>query len=107
MTVRRADDNSYALASNVSATGDPVVIKGGQYMFMARGTVGGATISLQVLLPDGSTWSGVTSLNSNTAISTTALPYAASPIELPAGQVRMAVTGGSPSGLYGYLIGLG
>lgn len=104
MPTRRADDSAYTLASNASATGSAVAIKGGQYMFMAEGTVGGATVTLQVRAPSG-TWSNVTSYD--TAVSATALPYADSPIDLPAGDVRVALTGGTPSAIFAYLVGLG
>ncbi len=106
MTVRRADDNQYVLLSNGSATGSAVAIKGGQYMFQAEGTVGGATVALQVQTPNG-TWPTVTAMQSNAAVQSTALPYAAAPIELPAGQARVAITGGTPSAIYAYLVGLG
>ena len=106
MTVRRADDNQYVLLSNGSATGSAVAIKGGQYMFQADGTVGGSTVSLQIQLPNN-TWVNVTSLGANVEVKSTALPYACSPIELPAGQARGALTGGPPSALYAYLVGLG
>lgn len=106
MTVRRADDNQYTLASDASETGDAVGIKGGQYMVQFEGTVGESTISLQVESPNG-TWSDVKSLNGDVAVSTSTLPYAASPIDLPAGSVRVAMTGGTPSAIYAYLVGLG
>lgn len=106
MTVRRSDDNQYSLASAASATGSDVQIKGGQYMFMVSGTVGGSTISLQIKLPDGS-YSDVKSLNGNVLISTTALPYAVSAVDLPAGVARVAMSGGTPSNVNAYLVGLG
>jgi hypothetical protein len=105
MTIRRADDNSYALLSNASATGAAVNIRGGQYTFSAEGTIGGATIALQVQSPNG-TWETV-SVFSNSAASTTTLPYALTGIDLPAGAVRVSVTGGTPSALFAYLVGLG
>jgi hypothetical protein len=105
MSVRRADDNAYTLAANVAATGAAVAIKGGQYTFMAEGTVGGATVFLQGQSPNG-TWSPVL-IFAGSAVSFTALPNAQTGIDLPAGNVRFAVTGGAPSALYAYLIGLG
>lgn len=106
MTVRRSDDTAYTLASAGSATGSDVQIKGGEYMFMVSGTVGGSTISLQVKLPDGS-YCDVKSLNGNTLISTTSLPFAVSAVDLPAGIARVAMSGGTPSNVNAYLVGLG
>jgi hypothetical protein len=105
MSIRRADDNLYTLLSNASATGASVNIRGGEYIFMAEGTASGATIALQVQSPNG-TWSTV-SVFSNSAVSTTTLPYAQTAVDLPAGAVRVLVTGGTPSALFAYLVGLG
>jgi len=105
MPIRRADDNQYVLASNLSATGSAVAVKGGEYHFMVEGTVSGATISLQIQTPNG-TWSPI-AIFSGSVVSTTTLPYSQACIALPAGNVRMAVTGGSPSALYAYLVGVG
>lgn len=105
MTIRRADDNSYTLLSNAAATGAGVNIKGGQYIFTAEGTIGGATIALQIMTPNGS-WSTVSVFN-NSIVSTTTVPFAQTAIDLPAGQVRASVASGTPSALYAYLVGLG
>jgi len=104
MPIRRADDQSYTLASNASATGSAIKIPGGQYIFMAEGTVGGSTVTLQVKTPNG-TWSDVTFYGVD--VSATVLPYAETEIALPAGEVRVALTGGTPSAIYAYLVGLG
>lgn len=105
MPVRRADDTAYPLAANLSATGLAVAIKGGEYHFMAEGTVGGSTISLQSQSPNG-TWSDV-QVFAASAVKFTTLPNTQTGIDLPAGNVRMAATGGAPSGLYASLVGLG
>lgn len=105
MALRRADDVAYTLASNASATGSAVAIKGGEYIFMADGTPAGATVSLQVQLPNG-TWSDV-AIFSGSKVSSATLPYAQTQVDLPAGNVRMASVAGTPSGLYAYLVGLG
>lgn len=105
MPVRRADDQTYALASNLSATGASVAIKGGQYMFMVEGTVGGSTISLQFQTING-TWVDVQIFGAS-IVKTTTLPLIQTQIDLPAGNVRMAATGGTPSALYASLLGLG
>lgn len=105
MPVRRGDDIAYTLASNLSASGNAVAVKGGEYLFIVEGTAGGATLSLQVQSPNG-TWSDL-SVYSGSKVSSTALPYSQTGIDLPAGNVRLAATGGTPSGLYAYVIGLG
>jgi len=105
MSVRRADDNTYTLLSNASASGAATTILGGKYIFMVEGTVGGATITLQVQSPNG-TFETVL-VYDNSAVSTTTLPYALTGIDLPAGAVKAVVSGGAPSALYGYLVGLG
>lgn len=105
MSVRRADDVRYDLLINGSATGSGVLIKGGEYIFMVDGTAGGATFSLQIQLPNG-TWSDI-NVYSGSKVSYTTLPSAQTGIDLPGGSVRVAVTGGTPSGIYAYLVGLG
>lgn len=105
MPIRRCDAAQYPLAVNLSATGNPVAIPGGEYIFLAEGTPVGATISLQVQSPNG-TWVDV-NVYSGSKVSATVLPYAQTAIDLPAGNVRMAANGGTPTGLYAYLIGLG
>lgn len=105
MPVRRADDNSYTLASNASATGSAVAIKGGEYQFLVDGTVGASAISLQMQNPNGA-WSDV-QVFAASAVKFTTLPNTQTGIDLPAGNVRMAATGGAPSGLNAFLVGLG
>lgn len=105
MGTRRADDSQYPLASNVSATGGAVAVKGGTYTFTAEGTVGGATVGLQMQTPNG-TWSDVSVFNAS-AVKATVLPYVQVGINLPACNVRFNVAGGAPSALYGYLLGEG
>lgn len=102
MTVRRADDKAYTLLDNATATGDGVVISGGQYNFSIEGTWSSATATLQVKSPKG-TWVAHTAITS--AVTATA-NLSRAPIDLPAGEVRVAITG-SPSAMYAYLVGLG
>jgi hypothetical protein len=82
-----------------------VNIRGGQYQFALDGTAGGATIALQVQTPNG-TWSTV-SIFSNSPVSTTNLPYSQTGVDLPAGAVRVSISGGAPSGINASLVGLG
>jgi hypothetical protein len=105
MPIRRCDSTSYTLASNLSASGPSVMIPGGEYMFTASGTAGGSTISLQMQDPSGN-WIDV-QVFSGSIVKSTTLPFSQTGIDLPAGNVRMAATGGAPSGLYASLTGLG
>lgn len=104
MPVRRADDRAYILAANVSATGNAVPIPGGEYSFFVEGTPNGATVALQVQAPSGS-WATV-SIFGGAAVSFATLPASQTGIDLPAGNVRLYVSG-APSGVYAYLVGLG
>lgn len=105
MPIRRCDDNSYTLVNGASATGSPIGIKGGEYLFTAEGTVGASTISLQIQTIAGS-WTDV-QVFTGAKVSFTALPGNQTGIVLPACSVRCAMTGGTPSGISAYLIGLG
>ena len=105
MPIRRADDSPYTLLSNGSATGNAVAIKGGEYMFMSDGTPGGATISLQVQTPGGG-WQDV-QVFTGSIVKFTTLPGNQAAIDLPMGNVRCALTGGTPSGINAWLVGMG
>lgn len=88
------------LLSNIAAdvTGNALFWQGGQAAFEVQGTLGGATVSLQVLGPDGQTWTAF-----STATTVTAVGIVSS-ISLPAGPVRAVVTGGAGlSGIYASL----
>lgn len=104
MPVRRGDDTQYALGSGLSANGTGVNIKGGEYIFQVDGTIGTATVALQVLSPNGA-WATVT-IFSGSAVQSTVLPYAQTNIVLPAGQVRLGVNGAGAT-VTGHLVGLG
>lgn len=105
MPLRRSDDTQYSLGTGLSATGNAVAIKGGYYTFTVEGTATGATASLQLQAPSG-TWVDV-AIFSGSVVKTTTLPYAQSGIALPAGNVRVALTGGTPTGVAASLIGEG
>lgn len=81
------------LLENASVTGTASMWGGGQGVFSAVATFGGSAISLQSLLPDGTTWANVSS-----ATTLTAAGFAT--FILPPGQIRAAVTGGTPSAIY-------
>jgi len=111
MPIRRADDQVYTLASGASSTatgansGNGVSVPGGEYQFMVDGTVGSSTISLQIKSPSG-VWMDV-QVFTGSVVKFTTLPGNQSAIDLPAGLVRCACTGGTPSGINAYLVGLG
>jgi hypothetical protein len=81
------------LLTNASSTGSGVIWPGGRGTFLASGTFGGASVSLQVLGPDSSTWIDAGSYTTFTA-------SGVGNFDLPQGKIRAAVTGGTPSGLY-------
>lgn len=85
------------LLSNATATGSAATWRGGKGTFMAEGTFNGATIKLQQKSANG-TWidvGGAVSFNTNDQAE----------FDIPAGQIRAAVSGGSsPTGLYAYAL---
>lgn len=81
------------LLNNASATGAAVTWAGGRGQFKALGTFAGATVTLQVLGPDGTTWQAV---GEEATLDAAGLAN----FDCPPGQLRAAVTGGTPSGLY-------
>lgn len=86
------------LLVNESATGSQVAIGlGGVYQFTAAGTFGGATVALQYLGPDGVTWI-------NAGVEATLTAAGGCIVELGNDTIaRVAVSGGSPSGLFSRL----
>ena len=81
------------LISNGSTTSSAARWQGGQGTFTVVGTLGGATVTLQYLGPDGTTWVQ--------AGSDAALTAAGGVVfTLHACQIRALVDGGTPSGLY-------
>lgn len=81
------------LLSNASATGAAAMWPGGRGVFSLAGTVSGATITLQYLGPDGSTWLTAASATTLTAVGLGVF-------DLPCGQIRALVASGTPSGLF-------
>lgn len=81
------------LLSNGTATGSPAVWGGGSGVFAAAGTFSGATVKLQFLGPDNATWIDV---GTDTTLTSAGAGY----FVLHGAQIRAAVTGGPPSGMY-------
>ena len=104
MPIRRADDALYTLGVNLTATGDPVAIKGGEYALFADCTGTNGNTSLQMLSPSGA-WIDVQIYGA--FIRTTGFGMLQVGLLLPAGLVRIATTGGATTGLNAYLVGMG
>jgi len=85
---------SVSLLSDATATGTAVAWPGGDGRVELRGTVGGATITLQVQDSDGSTYHTVGTDTTFTATGTAGFKIEAGAM------IRMLVAGGSPTGLY-------
>lgn len=84
------------LLNNVAVTGNAVTALGGDYIWEAEGTFGGATLQLQAQNANNS-WTNITgaSLTANGFVS----------VELGANSiVRVTVTGGTPANLYSSLV---
>lgn len=104
----RSDGLLYTLLTNASATGAAVHVRGGTYMWLMDGAAGGATFQLQIQLPVTGTWTVVSNLPvAAGAMTSTTLPDIVTPLSLPDGNYRLQVSGGSPSGVYAWLMGLG
>lgn len=84
------------LLYNTNATGGGVSLPAGRYSFALVGTFGGATVTLQMLGPDGVTWLPVGSATALTAAGREL-------VEIPSGTYRALVASGAPSGLYASL----
>lgn len=81
------------LITNGTATGNSVIWPGGRGLFTVAGTFSGATVKLQFLGPDNSTW-----LDAGT--NTTLTAAGGGIFDLPQGQIRANVSGGPPSGIF-------
>lgn len=104
MALRRADDLAYTLGTGLSATGNAVAVKGGEYMFFAEGTLTSGQVSLEIQSPSG-TWVTV-QVFTNALVRFTTLPGNQAAIDLPPCNVRVAVSGVA-SGVAAYLVGCG
>jgi hypothetical protein len=85
--------NPNAPAAAVPA-GTVAEVFGGNYVFAAASSnFNGATVALQLLLPDGQTWI-------NAGVGTTLTANGAGWVSLAPGLVRCNVTGGPPTALF-------
>lgn len=88
------------LLANASATGAAQMWQGGRGTLFVDGTFGGATVKLQAQMPTGST---STWIDVGTEVTLTAAGLAN--FELPPCNLRIAISGGPPSGVYATIIG--
>lgn len=81
------------LLTNASTTGEAINLGGGAYVLSADGTFGGAVLQLQLRSPDGSSWLAIPDA-----------VFTAEGVKIvylgQGSEIRMAVTGGTPSALY-------
>jgi hypothetical protein len=86
------------LLSNVSTqvTGAAVNYQGGIAAFLVEGTMGGCTVTLQIMGPDGN-WDAFSTATTVTSAGTVAPVYA------PPGSYRAVVSAANPTGLYAAL----
>ena len=68
---------------NASATGAATNLRGGKYLFAAVATFNGGTVGVEMLMPDGSTWTAISALSITAAGVATA--------DLPPGQYRISI----------------
>ena len=87
-----------ALLENASASGSSVDWPGGTGVMYAEGTFSGATVKLQTQSPNG-TWMDVGSATTFTANGVGAFI-------LPAGPIKAVISGGPPSAVYAYVVGV-
>lgn len=107
MPILRGDSNAYTLLNNISAAGAgaTVQIPGGEYIFLASGTIGASTLQLEVETPTGAFVT--VQVFTGSLVRFTALPASQTAIALPAGRVRANLVGGTPSAVFAHLVGLG
>lgn len=84
------------LLTNATATGNAKVAQiGGRFVFAINGTWNGATASLDVLAPDGTSYISVATYTAN---ATGAFDVA------QGATIRVSITGGPPAGMYATLV---
>lgn len=90
-------DASGLLISNGAATAPTAgrAFPAGRYCWVVDGTFSGATISLEMLSPDGSSWIAISGSGFTAE--------GAVIVDLPASKYRGAVAGGPPSNIYAAL----
>lgn len=108
MAIRRADDTTYVIGTALTATSGATSVRGGEYLFIVTGTMGGATtVALEIQAPDG-TWSKIQVFTGSVVSFPAAqIPTSQTGIDLPACNVRAAISGGAAASINAWLVGLG
>ena len=104
MPTRRADDNRYTLATNASATGAAVSIKGGEYVLFVNSATNLGNISLQAQSPSGA-WIDI-QVFAGSFVRTTLTTLCMVDLMLPACNVRIAADA-AVTGMNAFLVGAG
>lgn len=93
---------SVQLLTNASATGSANNWPGGKGVMSVAGTFGGATVTMQYLGPNNTTYLDVKVMDPSTGTQTTVSLTDSGSIGfiLPPVPIRVVVTGGAPSALY-------
>jgi len=91
---------TFTLLSAGAATGAAVPMHlAGDYIFSVAGTFGGATVGIDMLGPDGSTWIALNDASGAIAITAAG----AIGVSLPIGSYRASITGGAGVSVYAVL----
>lgn len=86
------------LLKNATATGSFVTWSGGRTALVIVASAYGTTVNLSLLGPDGTS---EIAINSATIAANSATPY-----DLPAGQYRIKITGGTTTAMYANLVSI-
>lgn len=87
---------SFLLLNNVAVTGPATVVSGGTFSWAVSGTFGGATVKLQLLGPDGTTYIDIPSASMTAA--------GVMSVDIAGGAtVKAVITGGAPSAMFSTL----
>jgi hypothetical protein len=101
----KVDGGTYPLLVAGSATGAWVPINGGEYAFLLDASTNTGTLSLQMKSPSGA---GIdVQVFSGSFVRTMGVAFAQVQIDLPACDVRVALTGGTCTNVNAYLQGCG
>lgn len=90
-----------ATPAPITANGStqPVDFEGGNAVFAIAGTVGGGTYSLEMLLPDGTTWAALGTNTNLTAVGVAGFSTCAT-------KLRVTTTGSAANSVKAWVIGI-
>ena len=104
MPIRRADHTLYTLGVNLTGTGAPVAIKGGEYSLFMNCTTNLGNIALQAQSPSGA-WIDI-QVFAGSFVRTTLTTLCMVDLMLPACSVRIAADA-AVTGMNAFLVGAG